>query len=91
MPSELEQRLTSSDYVRLSQYYELNPWGPWRDDLRVAHLTALTFNINRGKGQPSMSPMEFIYDPIAAEERQEKRDQATLAILEQASRAQENG
>ena len=82
LPSELDRRLTSSDFVRLAAYYRLNPWGPWRDDLRVAQLSALTYNINRGKNQDAMSAVDFIYDPIAAAEREQKRDEAVLTMFD---------
>lgn len=92
LPGELEQRLTSSDFVRLAAYYRISPWGPWRDDLRVAQLSALTFNINRGKGQEAMSPLDFIYDPIAAEEREKARDQAMLDMFDAlATKGQHDG
>ena len=88
MPSELEARLTATDYRRLTEYYQVNPWGPWRDDLRVAQLTAMTFNINRGKSQDAMTAQEFIYDPIASKERERKRDEATLQMFDALAKAE---
>jgi hypothetical protein len=90
LPSELEQRLTATDFQRLSAYYRLNPWGPWRDDLRVAQLTAMTFNINRGKNQQAMTAQEFIYDPIATMERQKRHDESMLTLFDNLAAAEAN-
>lgn len=42
-------------------YAALHPIGPARDDWRVAQLTALMFNINRGKGAAPARINDFMW------------------------------
>ena len=50
---------------RLIQYmamYEISPWGPERDDLRIGMSAAVAYNLQRGPGAKSMAPKDFIPD-----------------------------
>lgn len=42
-------------------YWNVEPWGAYRDNLHMATLAALTFNVNRGKGERSKKPEDFMY------------------------------
>ena len=82
LPSELRHRMTSTDFVSLAAYYRRNPWGPWRDDLRAAHTTAMLYNINRRSGSPSVPATDFIFDPDRAEKLEAENAKATLAMFD---------
>ena len=80
---ELEQTLSSSEFTDWCQYYELEPFGSWRDNWHMAQLCSLLYNINRGK-QKSVSSEDFMYlDPEAA---RRKKDADILATLNSMSR-----
>ena len=70
--------MSSSEFSEWQAYYELEPFGAWRDNWHFAQLTALLFNINRGSGK-ALSPADFMY--VDAETAQEKRDMEFLGRL----------
>lgn len=74
--------MSSSDYILLAGYYRVNPWGPWRDDLRVGHMTAMLYNINRAQGKPPLGADDFIFDPQRAEKEAAKNEAMTIAALD---------
>lgn len=78
--AELERTLTSSEFSEWMAYYELEPFGAWRDNLHAAQIAALLYNVNRERGSPAKSPGDFIYrDRVAA---QEEADREMLVRLE---------
>jgi hypothetical protein len=41
-------------------YAEVEPFGEDRADLRSGIVAATVYNLNRGRGMPSMKPVDFI-------------------------------
>lgn len=58
---ELSQTVSARELDDWFAYWNLEPWGAYRDNLHMATLTALTFNINRGNGQQAKKPEDFMY------------------------------
>jgi len=76
--AELDETMSSSEYSDWLEYYELSPFGPWRDNFHSAQICALLYNANRGKSRP-LGIDDFMYvDRITAELRKEKEFLAAL-------------
>lgn len=79
---EIDVGMSSREFAEWQLYYQKEPWGEERADLRVAQLTALTANINRAKGQKPFQAIDFmpfsekppVSDPVNS-------DAALLAFL----------
>ncbi len=80
--SELEASMSSSEFSEWIEYYQLEPFGQWRDNWHAAQIAALLFNANRGKTQQPLKAQDFMF---ATEEEQAQRKQdeffASLASL----------
>lgn len=81
--AQLDQTLGSSELELWKAFYDLEPFGPPRDNWNVAVLCALTANINRGKNGKVMRPDDFMY--TAAEIRKKQQSLEFLAFLESRS------
>lgn len=72
LPSEIRAVATSSDITDLLAYWQLEPWGPWRDNLHAAQIASILFNAHRGRNTKPSRPGDFFYrDPerVAANQR----------------------
>lgn len=67
---ELLARIDSRELSEWMAYYTLEPFGESRGDLRIAMLTSLMANVNRGKGQRPFKVQDFM--PYA--EKEEKSE-----------------
>lgn len=63
---EMLERMSSRELTEWRAYWEIEPWGEERADLRVGTLSAIVANVARGKGQRPFSPADFFYRPAAA-------------------------
>lgn len=52
--------MTSAEFSEWIAFHRIDPWSEYRDDLRMAMLTTLTANINRGKGKRPFKVDDFI-------------------------------
>lgn len=59
--AELYETLTPQEMTEWQAYYQLEPWGAWRDNWHSAQLSTLLFNINRGK-HPAAKVKDFMYE-----------------------------
>lgn len=63
---ELSARLSSSALTRWMAFYELDPWGSWRDNFHMARLAAL-YTQAHSKPNAEISLSDFFYqDPEQA-------------------------
>lgn len=65
--------MSSSEFSEWIEYYQLEPFGAWRDNWHSAQIAALVFNANRGKTQKALSANDFMF--LTQEDKAEK-DQA---------------
>lgn len=72
--AELEQRLSSAEYSEWIEYWNIEPWGAWRDNLHAAQIASLIFNTNRGKDQAPVKPADFMYQDKQTTEETKKKD-----------------
>lgn len=61
--AELDKRMSAAEFTKWQAYWQLEPWGAWRDNWHSAIISALIYNTNRGK-QPSVKASEFMYRDI---------------------------
>jgi len=52
-------------------FYELEPFGPKRDNLHSGQVASLLYNINRKKGAPTLNESDFIYKDIETRKEEE--------------------
>ena len=62
-PYAMIEDLPASLLAEWRAFYECDPWGEQRADSRVAVLSALTANMNRGKGQKAYEIRDFLLYP----------------------------
>ena len=60
--AELESSLGSSEFDEWVSYYELEPFGAWRDNLHSAQIASTLHNINRRKNAPAKTAKEWMYE-----------------------------
>jgi len=60
-------------------YYELEPFGPQRDNWHAGIVAALLANIHRAKGAKAMSPADFMLEDPG--KRAKQRSQTAIAHL----------
>jgi hypothetical protein len=81
--------MTPNAFTLWRAYYQLEPWGAWRDNIHSAQIAALLFNINRGKATPPATVQDYMYeDPEVTAYR---RAQTFAGKLRAMSRGKENG
>lgn len=76
---ELCDRVSPAEFTEWQAFFQLEPFGAWRDNYHAAMLSALTFNIHRGKATAAAKVSDFMYeDPEITAERQAKTFVAAL-------------
>lgn len=53
-------RCDSRQFAEWQAYYQLEPWGEERADLRAGIIASTIANVNRGKGQRAFTPSDFM-------------------------------
>lgn len=56
---EAQTRIDSREFAEWRCYYELEPWGEERADLRAGIIASTVYNIGKGKGR-MLSPADFM-------------------------------
>jgi len=56
---ELDDRMSSREFVDWAAYFEAEPWGEERADLRMGIMAALTANIHASRGK-RFAPGDFM-------------------------------
>lgn len=52
--------MSSAEFVEWMAYYELEPFGQYRDNLHAGQVASLIFNSNRRKHTPPLHPTDFV-------------------------------
>ena len=55
-------RCNSRQFAEWQAYYQVEPWGEERADLRAGIVASTIANVNRGKGQKPFKPSDFMPD-----------------------------
>jgi hypothetical protein len=63
---ELDRAMDGNELQECMAYYELEPWGEERMDLRFAMLTAFLYNSLRSRSQPELTAADFMPDFLGA-------------------------
>lgn len=56
---ELLDRIGRDEFLEWMDYYQIEPWGEWRADLRTGIVASTVANVFRGKGK-STKPQDFM-------------------------------
>lgn len=68
--AELQQRMSSREFTEWMAFYQLEPFGPWRDDIRIgvlgASLAPLLGDFKGARPTPEMF-MPAFHDKIASQ------------------------
>ena len=68
----------SSELSAWQQYYQIEPFGSWRDNYHSAQIASLIYNVNRGKQKPT-TIADFMF--VDAETAKDKQDKEFLSFL----------
>lgn len=68
-------------------YYQIEPWGDARADIRNGIVAALIYNANRGKNARPKNPDDFVIKTKEGNKKQEQtpQDQAKIGRMLQAA------
>ncbi len=58
--AELLERISARELMEWTAYYQIEPFGEERADLRMGVLASTFANVNRGKHQKPFSPDDFM-------------------------------
>jgi hypothetical protein len=81
-------RCNAREYAEWQAWYELNPWGEDRADLRAGIIASTIANTNRGKGQKAFKPSDFM--PEFDKPPPKPQTQAEMASLMNVFAARQN-
>lgn len=69
----MQLTVDSREFAMWRAYYEVEPWGEERADLRAGIIAHTTYTMRKGKGGKTLSPADFMpqfgtraYDPAEA-------------------------
>ena len=57
---ELGRTCSAEEFGLWAALYEVEPWGPLRDDLAAGVIASTIANVNRGKDSPVFKPADFM-------------------------------
>lgn len=57
---ELLARTTQREREEWAAYFDVEPWGEDRADLRMGIVASLIANVNRGRNRPPFKPADFM-------------------------------
>lgn len=80
--AELQARVSSREFAEYWALYQLDPWGPERDDLRAGIVASTVANVNRDrrKRPRPYTPQEFMPKLVeATADAEETVDPAEIA------------
>jgi len=79
-PQRLLEKLTAAELAEWMAYYEIEPWGEERADIRQAITSALIANQYRGKNQRPYKVQDFLAVPQP--DRQSKLPAKEMSVAE---------
>lgn len=87
--------MPSTEFDLWQQYWNQEPWGPYRDNLHTGIIAAMTYNMQRPKGKPPLHAKDFVM--VTREADSENKTASALnwfkamADATKAKRAKESG
>ncbi|MEZ0155260.1 MAG: DUF4035 domain-containing protein [Candidatus Reddybacter sp.] len=67
LPSELARDCTSAEYTYLQKYYQIEPFGTWRDNFHAAQITQILANVNRKPRSKVYAIKDFFFRDVGGE------------------------
>jgi hypothetical protein len=61
---------SSAEFTYLKKYYQIEPFGTWRDNFHAAQTTQILANVNRGKRSRAYSLADFFFKDKTSERNQ---------------------
>lgn len=83
----LLRRITGAQFREWQAYYELEPFGEVRADLRAASITQMLYNVNRGKNQRALPLKDFLLKFEADEHEPKQTWQTQWAVVKALAKA----
>ena len=77
--AELQARIGAKELREWAAYYELEPFGQWRDNFHMAVMTADLVNVS-GRLKSPKKYMDYMF--MTSEERRDMRTQETLQHMD---------
>ena len=70
--------MTSRQYLEWLAFYNLEPWGEHRGDLRAGIIASTIANVNRGKNQEAVEPLDFM--PYQKQAQEQSPDEIKFSL-----------
>lgn len=87
--SELQQRISSREFIEYLAYFRLNPFGEERADLRMAISTATIANRLAGSKKDLIKPQDLMIDFSKTAQTEEEKKNVFLAQMRAWNKVQE--
>ncbi len=72
--SEIESTVSARDLDEMRDYFAVEPWGAWRDNVHAGLIASTICNVNRGKDTEPFTYEDFmLLDPVEAEKKLAKQ------------------
>lgn len=78
--AELEDSIGSGELTEWAAYYQIEPFGQWRDNWNIAHVSTILANRWRKKTDRPLTIDDFIYR--TSDQETERQTKKTLAALQ---------
>jgi hypothetical protein len=80
--SEIEQTVSARDLDEMREFYQLEPWGSWRDNVHAGIIASVLCNIHRSKDSDPFTYEDFLMmSQEEAQERTERKRRAKAGAL----------
>lgn len=63
--------MPASEFTEWMAFFEIEPFGPMRDNLHSGQIASLIYNTNRRKNAPPKTPGDFIYKDLDSRREEE--------------------
>jgi len=60
--AEAQSKIDSREFAEWIAFFRISPYGPWREDLRMATICSTMANVWRSSSSRSFTPQEFMPD-----------------------------
>lgn len=82
-------QMPSSEFTEWMAFYEIEPFGPSRDNVHSAMICSLLYNANRGKRQEALTVTDFMLKDVDA--KRESDTAQFMSGLRSLAKRKENG
>lgn len=74
-PFAMAEELPARVFLMWQEFFQENPFGPWRDNFNAAQICALLVNRNLSKNEKPVNVQQFMYESPSSRKNRLKTEQ----------------